>query len=278
MHQRTATHLTPRRAAVLAVVVLTTGCDRVPTSGRRPLPVRNHGGDHRPSPFPTIAPRTSSRSGWRPSCRLTPPASPLSPSPTRGPPAPRSRARWCRAPRPGSTCRPAPPGAPEWLFIRNPVDHRRAAGYFIDHRERAVLVYDDTTLAREGIAAGWRDVLALGVSADLLDGLKPTGATAEIAGTTFAHHAAGDDDDGVADGGAEVWWSDELFVLGRMTSTAGGIVETLELTAMTTEVNPSLFADPGRPLPPLPGGGPGRLGARSTDDPAPGGRQLMTGR
>ena len=142
-----------------------------------------------------------------------------------------------------------PPGAPEWLFIRNPVDHRRAAGYFIDHRERAVLVYDDTTLAREGIAAGWRDVLALGVSADLLDGLKPTGATAEIAGATFAHQAAGDDDDGVADGGAEVWWSDDLFVLGRMTSTAGGIVETLELTAMTTEVNPSLLADPGARYP-----------------------------
>ena len=248
MHQRAATRLTPRRAAVLAVVVLTTGCDRAPTSG-----------DDRFPPGTTAATTALPLPDYR-----APDLEPLRVAPglpTHAAELPALTVSYTRTAGADVThqvvtrtatrvhVQTGPPGAPEWLFTRNPVDGRRAAGYFVDHRERAVLVYDDTTLAREGIASGWRDVLALGVSADLLDGLRPTGATAEIAGATFARHAGGDDDDGVADGGVEVWWSDELFVLGRMTSTGGGIVDTLELTAMTTVVDPSLLADPGARYP-----------------------------
>ena len=57
----------------------------------------------------------------------------------------------------------------------------------------AVLVYDDTTLARDEVAAGWRDVLALGASADLIDEVSPTGGADDIASASFAHYTGGGD-------------------------------------------------------------------------------------
>lgn len=227
------------RAAVFAAVVLAAGCARAPASG---------GGRSPSGTTPaTTAPRVPD---YRP-----PAFEPLRVAPALPPHADAlpaltavfthtagdvvTRRVVSRTPA-RVHVRTGPAGSPEWLFVRNPVDPRRAAGYLVDHRERAVLVYDDTALAREEIASGWRDVLALGTSADLIDRLRPTGGSEGIAGATFAHYAGGS-------GGVrvEAWWNDDLFVLGRLTRTTGGVVETLELTEMTPDVAPALFADPG---------------------------------
>ena len=227
------------RAAVFAVVVLATGCVRAPASG----------GDRSPSgtTAATTAPRVPDYlpPGFEP-LRVAPAL------PSHADALPALTAVFTRTAGAAVTrqvvsrtvdrvhVRTGPPGSPEWLFVRNPVDPRRAAGYLVDHRERAVLVYDDTALAREEIASGWRDVLALGASADLIDGLRPTGGSEGIAGAAFAHYAGGSGDVRV-----EAWWNDDLFVLGRLTRTIGGVVETFELTEMTPGVDPTLFADPG---------------------------------
>jgi len=34
----------------------------------------------------------------------------------------------------------------EWLFERNTIDPRRASGAFVDHRERLIVVYDESAL------------------------------------------------------------------------------------------------------------------------------------
>ena len=227
-------------AAVVAVVVLATGCDRAPTSG-----------DDR-SPSGTTPATTAPRPPRYPA----PDFAPLRVAPDLPPHAdalPAVTAVFTRTTgaESGQVTRQVvsrtptrvhvqtgPAGAPEWLFVRNPAAPRRAAGYLVDHHERAVLLYDDSALARGGIAAGWRDVLALGVSADLIDGLSPTGATDRIAGASFAHYTGG------GDVRIEAWWSDDLFVLGRLTRADDDVVESIELTGLEPGVDPALLADP----------------------------------
>ena len=228
-------------AAVVAVVVLATGCDRAPTSGDGRSPSGTTPATTAPRvpryPAPDFAPLRVAPD-LPPHADALPAVTAVFTRTTGTEPARVTRQVVSRTPT-RVHVQTGPAGAPEWLFVRNPAVPRRAAGYLVDHHERAVLLYDDSALARGGIAAGWRDVLALGVSADLIDGLSPTGATDRIAGASFTHYTGGGNDVRI-----EAWWSDDIFVLGRLTRAAGDIVESIELTGLEPGVDPALLADP----------------------------------
>lgn len=92
----------------------------------------------------------------------------------------------------------------EWLFERNPIDPRRVAAAFVEHRSQAVILYEETDLRMALGIRGWADVLALGFDRDALSDYRPTGETRTIGGVRFTGHVVR----GKTDDRADVWWSD----------------------------------------------------------------------
>lgn len=57
----------------------------------------------------------------------------------------------------------------EWLFERNPLDHRRVSGFAMLHSARVVVAYSDTDLRAMLGITGWAQVLTFGcANSDLL--------------------------------------------------------------------------------------------------------------
>lgn len=96
-------------------------------------------------------------------------------------------------------------GGREWLFERNPVDPRRVSGLLIDHATRTIVLHEESDLRNRLGVNGWADVLMLGLDADVLGRLEPTGRTRTLSGIRFVKQAAGDKDARTSD----VWWSRE---------------------------------------------------------------------
>lgn len=130
----------------------------------------------------------------------------------------------------------------EWLFERNPVDHRRTVGYLVDHEHRRILVHEESVLNATQRIRGWLDVISLRIDPEQVTALPPTGETRTVSGITFARHARQASDNN-ADGLIEVWWNaDRLLPLEstfrqgkrtittRLESIAPGVAET-KLTA-----------------------------------------------
>lgn len=50
----------------------------------------------------------------------------------------------------------------EWLFVRNPIDHRRVSGFNMLHASRVVVSYSDTELRTMLGITGWAHILTFG--------------------------------------------------------------------------------------------------------------------
>jgi hypothetical protein len=50
----------------------------------------------------------------------------------------------------------------EWLFVRNPLDPRRASGMLVEHRARAVVLHEESDLRNVLGLSGWASVISLG--------------------------------------------------------------------------------------------------------------------
>src|SRR5690606_13682682 len=58
----------------------------------------------------------------------------------------------------------------EWLYVRNPVDSRRAIGYMVVHSQKHISTYSESDLRNAVGVRGWADVLSLGFDPKLLAG------------------------------------------------------------------------------------------------------------
>lgn len=62
----------------------------------------------------------------------------------------------------------------EWLFVRNPVDRRRAMGYLVEHSQKRISTYAESDLRNAAGIRGWADVLSLGDATErwIVDGIR----------------------------------------------------------------------------------------------------------
>ena len=88
----------------------------------------------------------------------------------------------------------------EWLFVRNPVDGRRAMGYLVEHSEKRISTYAESDLRNAAGIRGWTDVLSLGFDPGALAELEPANEERTLGGIRFVRYA------GEA---GEVWWNAE---------------------------------------------------------------------
>jgi len=93
----------------------------------------------------------------------------------------------------------------EWLFVRNPLDGRRVSATLVDHRQRLIIEYPESELRMTGIARGWADVASLGIGAQGLTQLAPTGRRESRFGFDFVELSAGAEATASV---RQVWWSD----------------------------------------------------------------------
>ena len=134
----------------------------------------------------------------------------------------------------------------EWLFIRNPFDHRRAIGELADHRNQTIFTYYESDLADAGVGSGWRDVMTLGFPLDALAFMKKTGKKVTRAGMVFEQSVR---DDTVQTPGIpnEVWWNDtNLLPLIIVRTLPEGGIWRQELTRIEPGGDPQFLMSPGQ--------------------------------
>ena len=132
----------------------------------------------------------------------------------------------------------------EWLFSRNPLDHRRATGELADHRNHTILTYYESDLADAGVGSGWRDVMTLGFPLDALAFMKKTGKKITRAGMVFEQSVR---DDTVQEPGIpeEVWWNDtNLLPLIIVRTLPEGGTWRQELTRIEPGGDPQFLMSP----------------------------------
>ena len=125
----------------------------------------------------------------------------------------------------------------EWLFIQNPLDARRVSARFVDHRQRAIIEYDESELRMNGIARGWSEVVGLGVDSSALQVLELTGRTQRRFGFEFVEwrSAAGAPP-------RELWWSDEAAAPLRVAGIRPESV--VEITSLRRGVERARLIEP----------------------------------
>lgn len=133
-------------------------------------------------------------------------------------------------------------GEREWLYVRNPVDPRRVTGMLIDHRQRVVVVYEDSDLRNHLGIRGWLDVIALGFDASVLESMRPTGRVKRAYGLAFSQHVSAQPQGDVED----VWWSESDFVPLEVVRRAadGRRRATSRIEAYRSEVDSQVLRDP----------------------------------
>ena len=106
----------------------------------------------------------------------------------------------------------------EWLFERNPIDHRRVSATLIDHSSKAIVLYEETDLRMTLGIRGWADVLALGFDSQTLRHYKRTAETRAVGTMSFVRYVS------TATSGSvdEVWWSEEQVLPSRFSIGEGG--------------------------------------------------------
>jgi hypothetical protein len=135
----------------------------------------------------------------------------------------------------------------DWLFERNPVDHRRAIGYLVDHKRRRVLVHEESVLHATQQIRGWLDVISLRVDPAQVISLPSTGETQSAFGITFTRHARRTPVN--ADGFVEVWWNAEYLLPLASTFRQGARTITTRIESIETAVADDRLTPPSRQFP-----------------------------
>lgn len=134
----------------------------------------------------------------------------------------------------------------EWLFERNPVDHRRVSGYLVDHKLSRILVHQESDLRNDQQMRGWMDAITLRFDADALKTLRATGETDVVSGVAFAHYVApAKTDRGIVD----VWWSEARLFARKVTTRQGSTTITSLVESFEAGVDESRLTPPATRLP-----------------------------
>lgn len=124
----------------------------------------------------------------------------------------------------------------EWLFVRNPLDSRRVAGYLVHHSQKAISTYGESDLRNAVGIRGWADVLALGFDPSALAGLAPATDERKIGEVSFVLYAG--------DAG-EVWWNAEQLLAAEVNlHDAEGPTMRLTIESIRAGVDASLLQSP----------------------------------
>lgn len=127
--------------------------------------------------------------------------------------------------------------APDWLFVRNPVDPRRVSATMIDHQERLLVTYDESDLSAGGLGRGWADVASLGVEPEVLARARPTGRSRTAHGVRF-------DERRHEPSGSELWWSAETGLPLRVVFDERGARTEILLRRVSHGADAELLRDP----------------------------------
>ncbi len=130
----------------------------------------------------------------------------------------------------------------EWLFLQNPVDHRRVTAFLIDHKSKHILVYDESDLRNAQGVRGWLDVLTLTLDSRAVNALRDTGRREIVAGLEFVEHvrdtASGTGTDGIVD----VWWSESHLLPLRFSVRDGRVLAISEVQIGLAPIDESVLA------------------------------------
>lgn len=129
----------------------------------------------------------------------------------------------------------------EWLFVRNPLDARRASGAFIDHARQVIVEFDESELRLARIARGWADLVGLGAPPELIAGFRTSGQRQALGGFEFEEAAA----PGAA-GLDALWWSRAAAAPLRLSRPGAGAVVLL---GVRPGIDGSLLEPPERRFP-----------------------------
>lgn len=129
----------------------------------------------------------------------------------------------------------------EWLFERNPIDHRRVSAYLVDHKLSRILIHQESDLRNGQHVRGWMDVLTLRFDIDALKPLRATGETQTANRITFARYVAREQTER---GIAEVWWSAESLFPRQVTARKANAVITSSVDSFEDGVDESKLSSP----------------------------------
>jgi hypothetical protein len=134
----------------------------------------------------------------------------------------------------------------EWLFERNPIDHRRVSGYLVDHKLRRILIHQESDLRNAQQLRGWMDVLTLRFDPETLKALTVTHDTQMGNGIAFAKYVAAKP---ALPGVLEVWWSADRLLPRRVTVREGNATITTQVESFADGVDQSQLATPATRFP-----------------------------
>jgi hypothetical protein len=130
----------------------------------------------------------------------------------------------------------------EWLFLRNPVDHRRVTASLIDHRKRRILRYDETDLRNGHGVRGWLDVLTLRADSRAVKALRDTGRRETVAGIEFTEYARDAAPGAERNGIVGVWWSESHLLPRRFSIREGRVLTTSDVQIGREAIDESALA------------------------------------
>jgi hypothetical protein len=114
----------------------------------------------------------------------------------------------------------------EWLFERNPVDPRRASGFFIEHTARTIVAYSDSDLRAMLGIPGWAHILTMGVDARTLATLSASAETRAVGGLRFVRMSGGPAH------APTLWWNADQLLPAEFVTREGGSLRVERLTAV----------------------------------------------
>lgn len=133
-------------------------------------------------------------------------------------------------------------GGPEWLFVQNPVDRRRASAVLMEHDRRTLVEYDESELRIVGLARGWAEIVSLGAQVEPRQDLQPTGDERELDGYRFKELRPLPGAKGPL---LELWWNESLAVPLLLKTRNSSGVHLTRIVKVEPTVDRDLLADPG---------------------------------
>lgn len=120
----------------------------------------------------------------------------------------------------------------EWLFERNPIDHRRASATLVDHKSKSIVLYEDTDLRMALGLRGWGDVVTLGFDSARV--ACPPGAPGRAIGpVSFLRCRVAT----ASGSSSHVWWSQTSLLAAQFTLMGDDGVSSLSIERVQSGVH-----------------------------------------
>jgi hypothetical protein len=133
----------------------------------------------------------------------------------------------------------------EWLFIRNPMDPRRAKAQVIDHKLKTILEYEESDLLDAGMSADWLQIATLGNSPNALPELFPSDRIQSYRDIPCREYSTPPESAPLR----QVCWNEELFLPLRAVIRQGEATLVRQITDLQKPEQPELLHDPSERFP-----------------------------